>query len=49
MGLEPHTRLSPDAEIYMLEEAAQSSYEKAGRLSGGEAGKANPKEEQKIY
>lgn len=36
MGLEPHTRLSPDAEICMLEEAAQSSYEKAGRLSRGE-------------
>jgi len=36
MGLGPHTRLSPDAEICMLKEAAQSSYEKAGRLSGGE-------------
>lgn len=36
MGLPPHTRLSPDAEVCLLEEAAQSSYEKAGRLSGGE-------------
>lgn len=36
MGLTPHTRLSPDAQASLLEEAAQSSYEKAGRLSGGE-------------
>lgn len=36
MGLGPHTRLSRDAEVCLLEEAAQGSYEKAGRLSGGE-------------
>lgn len=36
MGAGPHTRLSPDAVACLLEEAAQGSYEKAGRLSGGE-------------
>lgn len=36
MGIEPHTRLSPDVETYLLEEAAQSSYEKAGHLAGEE-------------
>ena len=36
LGLSPHTRLSEDAKVSILEEAAQSSYEKAGRLSGGE-------------
>lgn len=36
LGLSPHARLSKDAKASLLEEAAQSSYEKAGRLSGGE-------------
>lgn len=36
VGLPPHVRLSEDARISLLEDAAQSSYEKAGRLSGGE-------------
>lgn len=36
LGLSPHARLSEDAKASLLEEAAQSSYEKASRLSGGE-------------
>lgn len=36
LGLSPHTRLSEDAKASILEEAAQSSYEKASQLSGGE-------------
>lgn len=36
LGLSPHARLSGDAKAGLLEEAAQSSYEKAGRLFLGE-------------
>ena len=36
LGLSPHARLSEDAKASLLEEAAQSSYEKASQLSGGE-------------
>lgn len=36
LGLPPHARLSEDAKAGLLEEAAQSGYEKASRLSGGE-------------
>ena len=36
LGLSPHARLSEDAKAGLLEEAAQSSYEKASRLSGGD-------------
>ena len=34
--MSPHARLSEDAKASLLEEAAQSSYEKASQLSGGE-------------
>ena len=36
LGLSPHARLSEDVKASLLEEAAQSSYEKASQLSGGE-------------
>ena len=36
LGLSPHARLSEDAKASLLEEAAQSSYEKASQLSGGD-------------
>ena len=36
LGLSPHARLSEDAKASLLEEAAQSSYEKASQLPGGE-------------
>ncbi len=36
LELSPHARLGEDAKAGLLEEAAQGSYEKAGRLSGGE-------------
>lgn len=35
MGLEAHTRLSPDAKVSLLEEAAQTSYQKAGQQACG--------------